>query len=868
MISEGDGSFDYGQLEYLLVEQPDQPDTIPNAAHWQKHDSKVPNFGFTQATLWLRFTVVNPEAVSISRFLEVGYPLLSRVELIHLQGDRELSSLVLGNSIAFGDRPVDHRDLIFPLSFPPDSVSTVYLKVQGGNGLQVPLSLWEESRFWQADQNQLSWINLYYGLMLAMILYNLFLVWGIRDIAYLYYVFAMASVLIFQTILHGTAFQILWPHSPEWNAVSIAFFIPIVTGCANLFSNKMLRIQQVSPALYRLVLLQIFTSPVLAIASLIFPYQFVVPVSTFMTAISATTIAYLGIRYWAQYPMDARIFTVAWNIFLLGTVGMALSKFSLLPYNWFTHNLVQIGSAIETILLSLALAARINRLREDRLTLEKNHLMAREYEIKTEKELMEAKYESKAKSDFLAVMSHEIRTPMNGVLGVLDLMKETPLNQEQSRMIGTIESSGRLLLNILNDILDISKIESGHLDLEAIPMSLHQIVNDAVTIYDAAARQKKLVVASFVSPSIKSPLIGDPTRIKQVVFNLVGNAIKFTEQGHVFVRVNCVSANDGFQKVRIEVMDSGIGMSERQQGKLFQSFSQGDRSTSRKFGGTGLGLAISKRLVEAMEGDIGVVSQAGNGSEFWVELTLGVAQNATDMRAEASDAAVSVVVDYPPLEVFLQDCLKSAGASVTLLPKSAQHKHDAIKVVCENGSAICSVSRVSSAARSYDSPFNINAWLGWEPSQSFSLDIYQSAGSSVRERNLRVLVAEDNAVNQMVIRELLKPLVAHLDLASNGVEAVHLYSKSGASYDYVMMDCEMPEMDGYEATRRIREYERKHGMAPVKIVALTAHAFEEFKEKAFKAGMDAHLPKPLTRALLTSFFVEDKLGERDKKRVG
>ena len=877
----GDGGFGYEQLEYVLVDDPKRADSIPSAIEWQQHDNRVPNFGFTHSTLWLRFSVVNPETASVARLLEVGYPLLSRVEMIHMAGEQELGSLVLGNNIDFRSRPIDHRNLIFPLTFPPDSVSTVYLKVQGGNGLQVPLALWDDSHFWQADQRRISWLNLYYGLMVAMILYNLFLVWGIRDIAYLYYVFAMASVLIFQTILHGTAFQNFWPDYPNWNAMSIAFFIPIVTGCANLFSNKMLRIQQVSPVLYRLVLLQLITSPLLALASLVFPYLYVVPISTFMTAISASTIAYLGIRYWSQYAMDARIFTVAWNIFLLGTVGMALSKFSLLPYNWFTHNLVQIGSAIETILLSLALAARINRLREDRLNLEKGHFIAREKEIKAEKELMEAKFESKAKSDFLAVMSHEIRTPMNGVLGVLDLMKDTPLNKEQSRMIGTIESSGRLLLNILNDILDISKIESGKLDLESIPMSLHQIINDAVSIYDASARQKKLVVASFISPSIKTPLIGDPTRIKQVVFNLVGNAIKFTEQGHVFIKAVCSEDDAKYQKLRIEVMDSGIGLSESAQRKLFQSFNQADRSTSRKFGGTGLGLAISKRLVEAMGGEIGVISDGHAGSTFWVDLKLLIDRSGRAIELDPDGCQLKTNIDYLPLEHFLKDCLSSEVIEVQLsnqqqqnlkgaTDKGAAHK-SASQVICQENGSLCWVSDADTeSGQTYESPFNINAWLGWEPVTCSRAEGLEPSHQSLRNRNLRVLVAEDNAVNQMVIRELLKPLVEQLDMASNGVEAVHLFSKCPACYDYVLMDCEMPEMDGYEATRRIREFERKHGIKPVKIVALTAHAFEEFKDRAFKAGMNAHLPKPLNRALLTSFFEEDLSidGELDNKQVG
>lgn len=744
------------------------------------------------------------------------------------------------------------------------------------------MTLWEEPEFWRQDQMRLAWQCIYYGLMIAMIFYNLFLVWGVRDVTYLYYVATIACVLIFQTILHGLAYQVLWPDYTDWNAHSIAVFIPLANGCSSLFSNKMLRIQQVSPLLYKVVMLQILSAPFLVLCSLIFPYQYVVPVSTFMTVISASSVGYLGIRHWHQYELDARIFSVAWNVFVLGCLFMGLSKFGLLEYNWLTQNLMQIGSALETILLSLALAARINRLRESSLSLQRDQLVAREKEIQAEEQLMQAKYESKAKTDFLAVMSHEIRTPMNGVLGVLDLLKDTKLDSEQSRMVGTIESSGKLLLNILNDILDLSKVESGRLELEQIPMSLQQIINDALTIYDGSVRQKNLVLASFVSPQISSPLLGDPTRIKQVIYNLVGNAIKFTERGHIFIRVlslprvephSSVSAQAGqHQRVRIEVIDSGIGLCQEQEQKLFESFTQADASTNRKFGGTGLGLAISKKLVEAMQGQIGVDSIKGQGSTFWLELSFPVLENARSAQTNTQLQSVSIQTDDHPLAEFLSECLAREAISVRVEPLARNltsvyspatdvriryDSNDAGKVLVERYQGQEQGER---SRRMHFQPFSLNAWFDWLDAAVGQREKEEPEATTNMLLPARVLVAEDNPVNQMVIRELLKPLVGEVDLASNGVEALHLFESADPAYDFVLMDCEMPEMDGYEATRRIREFERATNKVPVRVIALTAHVFDEFKRKALDAGMDDHLSKPINRKALKAFFQKESEG--------
>ena len=366
-----------------------------------------------------------------------------------------------------------------------------------------------------------------------------------------------------------------------------------------------------------------------------------------------------------------------------------------------------------------------------------------------------------AKSQFLATMSHEIRTPMNGVLGALDLLRHSSLDAEQRTLVRTAASSGASLMAILNDVLDHSKIEAGKLALSAAPLSLRALSSSVVALFRGNAEGKGLRLALHVDPELEDWVIADAQRLKQVLLNLVGNAIKFTEQGEVVLAMRRVGRNDDVLATEFEVIDTGIGMTVESLSRLFEPFHQVDGSRNRRQGGTGLGLAISARIMEAMGSRIEVSSKIGMGSSFRFR--------------------VSLPLDPSP-----------AHAPV-----------------------------VDSSMGSLDGASGLTG---------------------------KVLVVEDNDVNRMIAKQILHSLGMQVIEASNGEEAIAILARE--SVDIVLMDCQMPVLDGYEATREIRRLEAKAGLSRVPILALTADAFDDDAHRARESGMDAHMAKPYAREQL------------------
>lgn len=832
---------------------------------WQTSESKRPNFGIDSSTFWFKLEINNDSEEAKYLLLELANSRVSNTEYYQYVSSGESPLLVnkLQQNIDdyISERYKPHRHFIFPVNIRANEKATIYLKVRSAYPLKLPLYLRTVDQFHTADTNRMLFQGFYFGCVAIMVLYNLFIYFMVKDRSYLLYSTFMLALATLLAIDKGLTFQFVWPNSPQWNQTSFAFFIAVAAAMSVLFTIEFLSLKKNSPNFFRFFQYLFFTWAALAISSLFTDSSWIIVLEVMVVLPGGTALFLAGIFMWRKGVPAAPYYTIAWVFIIQGATVYALSIVGLFPDNLFSEYAFQSTNIIEATLLSLGLAYRIK-------------ILDREKERATASE--------KAKNEFLANMSHEIRTPMNGVLGMAQLMEETTLSPQQKSYLSTILSSGNALLNILNDILDHSKIEAGKLEIENIQFSLRKTLEEAASIFALKAANNHLSYHLWISPDVPSTVNGDPTRVRQILCNYLSNAFKFTTQGEVLIRCY-VTEMHGEDSIVIEVQDSGLGIPKNLQTKLFSSFTQASSSTARQFGGTGLGLSICKSLAELMHGSVGMRSEEGKGSCFW--FTLPSYSESPPLTSQKQDqlrsCAVKLVtssatvqeafIEYQTayqyqlqVETSLPDQTKGWDSLlkspcdkifIDLSPLPQSDLINALNTINDSDNISAEVAllvkpglteeqfKTSSAKVSLlELPLSIEEYMQGLLREEHRVNVEHVIELELNDVQGEILVVEDNIVNQKVVAGFLKKCGLSSHIVATGEAAIE-FIKTHNPPDLILMDCNLPGMDGYETTRHIRQIiPPEH--API-IIALSAHAFEEHRNLCIASGMNDHLSKPL-----------------------
>ncbi|MVF10766.1 response regulator [Ketobacter sp. MCCC 1A13808] len=835
---------------------------------WHPASDSSLNFGIIPDAVWLKLELGStPEPTP--RLLEIANHKITDLSAFVIKKRNGVSvihqTLHLSDKIPISQRPYPSRHFVFPIELTPQTDTTIYFRVQNFYPMKLPISLWSPVQLERQNESRILFQGIYFGVVLIMAIYNLCIYFFVKDKSYGTYSLFILCLAGFIMVDRGLAIQYLWPENPGLDFQMAIFFTALGSAISVPFTIHFLSLHTHAPKIASALRYLCALWIIITVLSVIYPPDWLLYLVVALLPPGSVTLLAIGVLMWKKGVPAAPYYTTAWFVLIAAIAVFDAYLVGWLPVSIFTEYSLQAGNMIEVTLLSLGLAYRIKSL---------------------DREKREADLLSQTKSEFLATMSHEIRTPMNGILGMAELLRDTKLNTQQSTYLNTILSSGTTLMTVLNDILDFSKIDAGRLELEEVSFNIRRLVDDTAGVFAMKAPEKNLFYNVYISPRVPARILGDPVRLRQILTNLISNAFKFTLEGEVILYVD--SDREG-GKIRFKVCDSGIGIAPDKYNTIFEQFTQAERATSRHFGGTGLGLTICKSFIELMGGEIGLESKPGAGSTFWFQLPLKEAVpfgsvNESDLAAKARDLDILLVSpdtrfieqieDYQQIWHFNMVTAPAVHQTITLCNgRTKPFQFIMLDQYCEDFSAESFNKLLIKQPWAQQSQFMLAVKPGFDRSQlnsnesplsfeefpvsitrlqlkmgeimGFSKLVQSAPKAQKLLKQARVLVVDDNPVNTLVVTGYLRKLGIEPSVAETGSEALTIVFNSPTRFDLILMDCEMPLIDGYQATRDIRQWESDNGFLPQPICALSAHAMAASREKCFSSGMNGFLSKPI-----------------------
>jgi len=848
-----------------------------------------------EGALWLRFRLAPGKH---EQLLRVFAPDLLHFNMYVLDGDKLIEQSKTGSEQINTDRPLPSSDLMLPL---PQSNKPldVYLRLVSEHQLRPYITL-QSAVMTAANQSQ----TLIYGLLLGcigmMILHNLIRYAYTRSRSSLWLA-ASEGCLILSLIL---LLNLAGPWLAEWQAVQTpgAYLALLLTApCGLMFALRFFAPLGFHP-LNKVIAGEIL---LIAISGLLLLFVNTLPLNFItygLVALAGLTMLFVSAFHWQKGYRPARLFVAAMVVFNLGILIILPALLGLThiePHGLITTLLAFI--CISGLLMSIALSERQRSITEDRFSISRD--------------LAASNAEINAKAEFLAKISHEIRTPMNGVLGMTELLLGTPLSVKQRDYVQTIHSAGNELLTLINEILDISKLESGQIELDDVQFDLNALIEDCLSIFRAKAEQQNVELISFIQPQVPRVISGDPTRLRQTLLSLVENALKKSDEGEILIVV-ALDERSPKPRLRIAVQDSGEPMDAEERDALMHAELHSKHFLSTNRLGGNLGLVIARQLIRLMHGEFGIKSGTNQGSTLWLTLPLDpdrLEHPTSDLDGPLQGARVLVVDDNDTCrKVLVQQC-SAWGLNVSAVPSGKEalallrtkaHLRDYFDVVLLDQNMPGMTGMQLAAKIKEDPSLNHDILLimltgisnapskiiarnsgikrilakpvaGYTLKTTLADELTQrNKGLAVMQQPLgpplpikvpsdfRILVAEDNSISTKVIRGMLGKLNLQPDTASNGEEA--LQAMKAQRYDLVLMDCEMPVLDGFSATQQLRAWEVGNQRTRTPVVALTAHILAEHKERARQAGMDGHMAKPVELSQLRE-LIEHWVAQRDQQ---